>query len=136
LVVVDGPFTAFDPYGGSCFSQFGSAKHSNHWTTGDFNGTLPAKFSGLLNKPEFEFAECTKFYAMREDSALTVPASKHARYLGSRFTMRVVEDVPEEDRRTLYLFEPYRGEFHIFSGKVVGAVKAANMVLDRVARSA
>ncbi len=35
LVVVDGPFTAFDPYGSSHNSLFGSAKHTNHWTTTD-----------------------------------------------------------------------------------------------------
>ena len=33
LVVVDGPFTAFDPYGSSSRSLFGSAKNTNHWTT-------------------------------------------------------------------------------------------------------
>ncbi|AXC16285.1 hypothetical protein ACPOL_7093 (plasmid) [Acidisarcina polymorpha] len=69
---------------------------------------------------------------MREDSALAVPASKEGRYLGSRFTIRVVENNPEQDRRTLYMVEPVHGELHIFSGKVVGAVKAANMVLKRV----
>ena len=35
LVVVDGPFTAFDPYGSSPRSLFGSAKNTNHWTTTD-----------------------------------------------------------------------------------------------------
>ncbi|MGA8030047.1 MAG: FAD-dependent oxidoreductase, partial [Bryobacteraceae bacterium] len=33
LVVVDGPFTAFDPYGYSGLSLFGSAKNTNHWST-------------------------------------------------------------------------------------------------------
>jgi hypothetical protein len=135
LVVVDGPFTAFDPYGSSYLSQFGSAKHTNHWSAGDC-GAVPASFLHLLNRPEFASVGCTKFHAMREDSALAVPASRNARYLGSRFTMRVVEDLPDEDRRTLYLMEPCRGHLHLFSGKVVGAVKAARMVLERVSLDA
>ncbi len=132
LVVVDGPFTAFDPYGSSSYSLFGSAKHTNHWTTTDPDEAYPAELAGLLNRPDFEWVGFSKFEAMREDSALAVPASKEGRYLGSRFTIRVVENNPEQDRRTLYLLEPVPGELHIFSGKVVGAVKAAQMVLERV----
>ncbi len=37
LVVIDGPFTAFDPYGNSERSMWGSAKNTNHWTTTDPN---------------------------------------------------------------------------------------------------
>jgi hypothetical protein len=131
LVVVDGPFTGFDPFGSSSYSLFGSAEHTNHWTTTDPNDPYPTQFASLLNRPDFEPVEFSKFNAMREDSALAVPASKEGRYLGSRFTIRVVENNPEQDRRTLYVLEPIPGELHIFSGKVVGAVKAANMVLER-----
>jgi hypothetical protein len=131
LVVIDGPFTGFDPFGSSSYSLFGSAEHTNHWTTTDPNDPYPTQFASLLNRPEFERVEFSKFNALRDDSALTVPASKEGRYLGSRFTIRVVENNPEQDRRTLYMLEPTPGELHIFSGKVVGAVKAANMVLER-----
>ena len=64
---------------------------------------------------------------------LAVPASAEAKYLGSRFTVRVVENNPVQDRRTLYVQETAPGEIHIFSGKVVGAVKAARLVCERVA---
>ncbi|MGA8026071.1 MAG: hypothetical protein WB992_02930, partial [Bryobacteraceae bacterium] len=72
------------------------------------------------------------FDAMRMDCSLAVPATKDATYIGSRFTIRVVEDNPEQDRRILYVHEGAR-EFHIFSGKVVSAVKAARLVCERVA---
>jgi FAD dependent oxidoreductase len=132
LVVIDGPFTAFDPYGNSGKSQFGSAKHTNHWTTTDPFAPVPEPYAGLLNAPEFAPFAGTRFAAMREDSALAVPASKHAEYLGSRFTMRVVENNPAEDRRTLLIQETAPGELHVFSGKVVSAVKAASLVCQRV----
>jgi hypothetical protein len=134
LVVIDGPFTAFDPYGAAGKAQFGSAKHTNHWTSTDPFAPVPAPYAGLLNALAFAPFPGTRFELMRRDSALAVPASKDARYLGSRFTMRVVENNSLEDRRTLLVEESAPGELHVFSGKVVSAVKAARLVCERVDR--
>jgi len=133
LVVVDGPFTAFDPYGNSRHSLFGSAKHTNHWTTSNPEDPIPDQYLKLLNQREFVPTADTRFEAMREDCCLAVPAAKGANYIGSRFTLRVVEDNPEHDRRILYVRDGLPGEIHIFSGKVVSAVKAARMVCDKIA---
>src|SRR5579884_945968 len=62
------------------------------------------------------------------------PLVREAVYLGSRFTLRMVEDNPREDRRTLYIREIAPRELHIFSGKVVSAVKAARLVCERIER--
>jgi FAD dependent oxidoreductase len=132
LVVVDGAFTAFDPYGSSRRSLFGSAKHTNHWTSTDPEDPIPEKYLNLLNQSEFAAASNTRFEAMREACCLAVPAAKDADYIGSRFTLRVVEDNAEHDRRILYVREGLPGEIHIFSGKVVSAVKAARMVCEKI----
>ncbi len=133
LVIVDGPFTAFDPYGSSHRSLFGSAKNTNHWTTTSATEPIPEPYASLLNRPNWEPFESSRFDAMRRDSALGVPASIDAKYLGSRFTIRVVENNPAEDRRTLYVQDGEPGEIHIFSGKVVSAVKAARLVCEKIA---
>ena len=73
---------------------------------------------------------------MRKDCCDSVPAARDAAYLGSRFTIRVVEDNPEQDRRILYVRDDKPCEIHIFSGKVVSAVKAARLVCERIARHA
>ena len=112
--------------------MWGSAKHSNHWTTTDPNEPIPEQFRGLLNGPRFEPISWSRHEAMRKDATLAVPASAEAKYLGSRFTIRVVENNPKEDRRTLYVQETAPGEIHIFSGKVVSAVKAARLVCEKV----
>jgi hypothetical protein len=135
LVVVDGPFTAFDPYGSSRRSLFGSAKNTNHWTTTDPGEPVPPPYAAILNESEFRPVSFTRFEAMRQDCCDTVPGAKDARYLGSRFTIRVVEDNPEHDRRILYMQKGAPGEIHIFSGKVVSALKAARLVCERVARN-
>jgi len=134
LVIVDGPFTAFDPFGNSSFTQFGSAKNTNHWTTRNPDEQIPEPYSAILNRPSFERFPFTRFEAMREDASLSVPLAKQAVYAGSRFTIRVVEDNPDQDRRILYLEEKAPHEIHIFSGKVVSAVKAARLVCERIAR--
>lgn len=133
LVVVDGPFTAFDPHGNSSRSLFGSAKNTNHWTTTNSADAIPEPYAGILNRREFEPVPFTRFEAMRADCCLTVPAAKNAIYIGSRFTLRVVENNPDQDRRILYVREAADGEIHIFSGKVVSAVKAARLVSEMVA---
>ena len=135
LVVVDGPFTAFDPYGCSGRFLFGSAKHTNHWTTANGAEMAPEPYAALLNQAEFAPASFTRFSAMRKDAALSVPAAEQAVYCGSRFTLRVVENNAKEDRRTLYVLEGAPGELHIFSGKVVSAVKAARLVCERLAQN-
>jgi FAD dependent oxidoreductase len=132
LVVVDGPFTAFDPYGSSPLSLFGSAKHTNHWSTTDPGAEIPEIYRARLNAKEFTPAPDTRFEQMREDCLRTVPGAKSTRYIGSRFTLRMVEDNPEEDRRILHLQEGQPGEFHIFSGKVVSAVKAARLLCEKI----
>ena len=133
LVVVDGPFTAFDPYGATDRSLFGSAKHTNHWTTTDPDEPIPAPLRAVINTPDFRPWSGTRFEEMREACALTAPAAARATYVGSRLTVRVVEDDPHGDRRILHVRDGDPGELHIFSGKVVSAVKAARLVCERLA---
>ena len=117
LVVVDGPFTAFDPYGNSPYAQFGSAKNTNHWTANDPEASIPEPYATILNRPSFEPVPFTRFEVMREDARLAVPDATRARYIGSRFTIRVVEDNPEQDRRILYLQGKNRGKSTFFPEK-------------------
>lgn len=131
LVLVDGPFTAFDPYGSSEVSLFGSAKLTNHWSTRNLQQSIPDVFLRHLNGSEFKPVPFTHFDEMRADCSLAVPAAAQAEYIGSKFTTRVVED-HAQDRRVLKIVEASPREIHVFSGKVVSAVKAARLVCERV----
>lgn len=135
VVIIDGPFTAFDAYGSSDLSLFGSARHTNHWSTTDPDEPIPERYRSILNAPQFERVPFTCFEQMRADCSLGIPAARDATYLGSRFTIRVIESNPEQDRRTMHLVEGAEREFHIFSGKVVSAVKAARLVCEAVANA-
>ncbi|MDC6726222.1 hypothetical protein, partial [Leclercia adecarboxylata] len=63
-----------------------------------------------------------------------------ARYIGSRFTIRVVESDRTTDQRILHIARPAANVIHVFSGKVVSAVTAAHrvaaMILDEEAETA
>ncbi|WP_418275967.1 FAD-dependent oxidoreductase [Isoptericola jiangsuensis] len=132
LVVADGPFTGFDPYGASPRSLFGSARHTNHWTATEHGAEIPEAFRSLLQAEDFSPVPITRFAQMRASAALAVPESANAGYVGSRFAVRVVEDSPADDRRVLHVREGGPGELHIFSGKVVSAVTAARTVAELV----
>lgn len=132
LVVIDGPFTAFDPYGSKGKSLFGSARYTNHWSTNDPFEPIPDIYAEVLHQPEFRPFEGTRFQEMVDDCAKTVPAARGAKYLGSRFAIRVVEYNPDRDQRLLYVCKLDSRNIQIFSGKVVGAVKAARQVVSLV----
>jgi hypothetical protein len=68
-----------------------------------------------------------------EDAAKAVPLCVRAKYIGSRFTLRLVEHNPEHDRRILSIGQPDQQTFHVFSGKVVSAIKAARIIDDKIA---
>ena len=135
LVVIDGPFTAFDPYGNSGLSQFGSAKYTNHWSTSDTKVQIPKKYKNILNYQHTKRYSFTNFEKMRTEASLAVPKCFDAKYIGSQFTRRVVENSPKDDRRILRISKSDDRTFHIFSGKVVGALKAAKIICEGIANA-
>ena len=135
LVVVDGPFTAFDPYGNQSFSQFGSALHTNHWVTADPNEPLPSRYNNVMNLPDFQKVTFSNFDKMVDEASSVVPLCADARYIGSRFTKRLVEYAPESDRRVMRIGRPDNKNIHVFSGKVVSAIKSADRIRDMIANA-
>jgi hypothetical protein len=132
LVVIDGPFTAFDPYGNSQYSLFGSAQYTNHWTTFDPKEAIPAQYASLLNQRTFESVTFTNFSEMVKEAEFAVPLTSKAQYLGSRFTLRIVEYNPREDKRILYISQCDNKTISVFSGKVVSSVKAAKIITEMI----
>ncbi len=132
IVVIDGPFTAFDPYGSGNNALFGSARHTNHWESNDPSFTVPAPYRDVLNGRHFVPVNFTRFEQMRQDCALSIPEAAKANYIGSRFTIRVVEDDRKTDQRILHIARPAANIIHVFSGKVVSAVTAAQRVSEMI----
>jgi len=86
--------------------MWGSAKHSNHWTTTDPSEPIPERYVPLLNGPGFEpisWADLRPCGRIRRSGS----GVSRGGLPGSRFTIRVVENDPQ-DRRTLYVQETAR----------------------------
>jgi len=111
-------------------SMWGSAKHS---ITGHTDPAEPMPLSGLASlertgssqSPGADLRPCGRIRRR-------VPASAEAVYLGSRFTIRVVENDPQ-DRRTLYVQETARAYPHLLqqSGE---RGEAARLVSEKIAQ--
>lgn len=127
LVVIDGPFTAFDPYAGSGYSLFGSARYTTHWQTSDPTEAIPERYVPLLHRACWQKVDFSHFDLMRQEAKQVAPSAVHASYIGSRFALRLIEHNPQEDRRILHIKQKGNLVF-VFSGKVVSAVKAAHIV--------
>lgn len=128
LVIVDGPFTAFDSYGNTDYSLFGSGGLTNHWRSSNSLHSIPNVYADKLHLNRFvKYSKLTRFEKMKNDASLAVPACRDARYIGSKFVVRVIEYNPKEDRRILKI-KRNGNVFHVFSGKVVSALKAARIV--------
>ena len=88
-----------------------------------------------LNKSNFSAYEGTRFSKMREECQKTVPGILDSEYLGSRFVLRVIKNNIATDERTLSVSRLDNRNIHIFSGKVVGAIKAAKEVAECLSQS-
>ena len=134
LVIIDGPFTGFDYHLPSKKLLFGSAKFTNRWETKDENFKLPKKFKGYLNQNKFRKFKFTNFNLMKNDAAKYIPCINNSKYLGSNFTLRVVEDDPKKDHRIAKIINK-KNIFYVFSGKVVSAPTVANQILEKIKKN-
>ncbi len=133
MVVIDGPFMCFDPYGTTGYHVIGNVVHAIHATNVGKTPIIPAELvpvlnAGVITQPPV--TRITDFFAAAEEF---FPGFSRATHIGSMFTIRTVlprTDATDErptivraisDRITL-----------IFSGKLVNCVLAARDVVTRL----
>ncbi|QDC99134.1 FAD-dependent oxidoreductase [Candidatus Methylopumilus universalis] len=128
VVIIDGPFTAFDTTINNKVCIFGSAKYTNIKSF----SMLPSnyelkKYRDYLNKPFLIKSEKSNFQILKEHGSEFIPKLRNAEYLGSKFTFRVTENNPNKDNRILHI-DKCNNEIYVFSGKIVSCIKAANEI--------
>lgn len=132
VVVMDGPYMSFDPYGHT------TRVHLDHVRYGvraeqvglrpQFDGFHPSLLNGSLiqNPPDTNFAEFLDSYRDFFNDVET------ADYLGSYFTIRtVLPDRNETDARPT-LVDRSENVFRVFSGKMCTCVEAADEVVSGI----
>lgn len=123
LVIIDGPFTAFDPlpYDRE-FSQFGSAKFTKHDLQYNINQFDADKLS-MVHLDRFKCVSYSNFELMKEQAAQYVPLVDKAKYHGSKFAFRVVENNKLTDERLVEIKKVSGNEIAVLAGKIVSSVQ-------------
>lgn len=132
VVVMDGPFMSFDPYGHTARFQFDHVRHGvRHETVGyepEFGGVDPDLLNGGLVESPPKTAFPAFLDAYRDFFAgLDAETVSH---LGSYFTVRTVLPNRSDTDARPTLVDRSSNVFRIFSGKISTCVAAA----ERVAR--
>ena len=131
MVVVDGPFMCIDPLGSTGNFVMGNVIHAIHsMNVGKFPNIDPV-FLPLLNRGIIKNPPITNFNKFIESCAEFIPEVKHAKHIGSMFTIRAVHaGVEETDERLITITKENDKIINVFAGKLSGCVLAANKVYD------
>jgi glycine/D-amino acid oxidase-like deaminating enzyme len=130
VVVMDGPFMSFDPYGHTARFQFDHVVWGvRHESVGD-EPSLGDVDPSLLNAGLIEDPPDSNFSAFVDAYREFFPGVDDATHLGSYFTVRTVLPNREATDARPTLVDRSSNVFRIFSGKISTCVAAADRVVE------
>ena len=133
VVVLDGPFTCFDPYGKSGYFVMGHVDHAIHAHNIGFYPEIPAEYAPLLNRGVIKQPPITNFPLFIESAIKFFPEIKNAKHIGSMYTIRtVLPKLEKTDARPTIVAAIDESTVTIFSGKIGNCVQAAEETLALV----
>lgn len=133
VVVMDGPFMSFDPYGRTAQYQLDHVVHGVRAEHVGMTPKFPEFDATLLDEGVVVDPPATAFPEFVESYDEFFDGVDEADHLGSRFTVRtVLPDVDDTDARPT-LVDRSSDVFRVFSGKIGTCVNAAEQIADAVA---
>lgn len=131
IVVMDGEFCSFDPYGKTKYSVIGHVTEAVHnvnvgylpppeYSYGNLNENLQMKF---ISKHSKILRAASKF----------LPELNKAKYIRSMWGIRTVPHKSPNDARPTYVKQLNKKVFSIYSGKVSTSIKSAETVCEMIA---
>ena len=131
IVIMDGPFMCIDPLGSSGYHVMGNVVHAIHSSNIGFKPVIPEGYEELLNNGIIPKPKHTNIDLFIEAAGEYFQNIEKAQYMGSMFTIRVVQPYREhDDSRPTLVTEQAKNFVSIFSGKVCTSIGAANQVAD------
>lgn len=128
VVVFDGPFMCFDPYGRTDTFLLGNVVHAIHETTVGYRPDFDDRFDHLLNSGVVESPDITKFQKFVESGGEFIPGLADAEHVGSMYTTRtVLAGVEDTDERPT-IVEREGNVFKLLSGKLATCVDTAHEI--------
>ncbi|MFT7507234.1 MAG: hypothetical protein ACI92I_000377 [Acidimicrobiales bacterium] len=129
-VVMDGPFTCFDPLGNTDTGVMGHVVHAIHHTSIGVTPDIPHELREYLNNGIIEKPKNTRASLFLEAASYFMPSLKDAKHVGSMFTVRtVLPRVDDTDTRPTIVSTVDDRIITIYSGKVGNSVRAARDAL-------
>ena len=129
LVVMDGPFGCFDPYGRSGSFLMGHVELAVHSTNIGYTPEVGDWHLELLNRPPTRQLMFSHAPNMIQALSVFVPELRRAEYMGSLYTVRaVLPYVDETDERPSIVKVVNNRVITAFAGKIPDCVTAATEV--------
>ena len=130
VVIMDGPFMCFDPVGRTGRFVLGNVVHAIHSTNVGAEPIIGDAIAPMLDRGVVERPGVTNFDLFVEHGSRFIPGLKHARHIGSMYTVRAVlpntDATDERPTQVKYLGD---GFVSMFSGKIGTCVEAAREVV-------
>lgn len=129
-VVMDGPFTCFDPLGDTSMGVMGHVVHAIHQTSCGVEADIPLEILAYLNKGIIENPANSRANDFITAASHFMPPLEGVKHVGSMFTIRtVLPRVDSTDTRPTIVNAVDDRVITIYSGKVGNSVRAAHDVL-------
>ena len=132
IVVMDGPFMCFDPYGFTKYHVGGNVVHAIHSSNIGKKAIVPPAYKQYINKGIIKDPKLTNVPRFIEAAKKFFPDIEKAIHVGSMYTVRTV--LPNKDdtdaRPTIVDFKD--DTIVLFSGKVGNCVAAAEQIASKV----
>ena len=134
MVIMDGPFLCFDPFGRTGLFLMGHVVHAIHQTNVGTTPACEARYRSLLNAGVIPHPPLSRFDRFRDAAIEFFPQMAEAEHVGSLFTFRAVQpDKDATDERPTIVRRRHPRIITVFSGKIGTCVQAAEEVVRMVA---
>lgn len=129
IVIMDGPFMCVDPFGDSENFVLGNVVHAIHHRNIGKSPVIPKEFESLLNNQIIPNPPITNFKKFIATAEKFMPEIKHAKHLGSMFTIRAVPpNVDKTDERPTLVQKIDDKIISVFSGKIPTCIQTSTEI--------
>ena len=129
IVIMDGPFMCFDPYGDTEYHLGGNVVHAIHVRNTGKTPEIPRVYKKYLNKGIIKKPKYTNVDRFIESAKKFFPDIDQAEYIGSMYTIRTVLPYKEDTDERPTIVTQQKDNFILFSGKIGNCIEAANKVI-------
>jgi hypothetical protein len=129
IVIMDGPFMCFDPYGDTEYHLGGNVVHAIHVRNTGKTPEIPRVYKKYLNKGIIKKPKYTNVDRFIESAKKFFPDIDQAEYIGSMYTIRTVLPYKDDTDERPTIVTQQKDNFILFSGKIGNCIEAANKVI-------